>query len=125
MPAVMGSRERLWSIYGAAWGWPPATMTREEDEEDLQHHEDEIQAQKSFNYALFDDQETELLGCVYIDPTDLSGADAEISWWVRDEYVGTAVEAELDALVPRWIADDWPFVRPRIGPPTVEPTGQR
>ena len=24
MPAVMGSRERLWSIYGEAWGWPPA-----------------------------------------------------------------------------------------------------
>jgi RimJ/RimL family protein N-acetyltransferase len=124
MPAVMGSRERLWSIYGAAWGWPPATMTREEDEEDLQHHEDEIQAQKSFNYALFDDQETELLGCIYIDPTDLPGSDAEISWWVRDEYVGTAVEAELDVLVPRWIAEDWPFIRPRFGPPTVEPSGQ-
>jgi RimJ/RimL family protein N-acetyltransferase len=125
MPAVMGSRERLWSIYGAAWGWPPATMTREEDEEDLQHHEHEIRAHESFNYALLDDQETELLGCVYIDPTDLPGADAEISWWVRDEYAGTAVEAELDALVPRWIAEDWPFVRPHIGPPTVEPTGQR
>jgi RimJ/RimL family protein N-acetyltransferase len=125
MPAVMGSRERLWSIYGAAWGWPPATMTREEDEEDLQHHEDEIQAHESFNYALFDDQETELLGCIYIDPTDLPGSDAEISWWVRDEYVGTAVEAELDALVPRWIAEDWPFVRPRFGPPTVDPSGQR
>ena len=26
-PAVMGSRERLWSIYGEPWGWPPATMT--------------------------------------------------------------------------------------------------
>ena len=25
--AVMGSRERLWSIYGQAWGWPPETMT--------------------------------------------------------------------------------------------------
>ena len=23
MLAVMGSRERLWSIYGTAWGWPP------------------------------------------------------------------------------------------------------
>ena len=22
MVAVMGSRERLWSIYGEAWGWP-------------------------------------------------------------------------------------------------------
>jgi hypothetical protein len=21
-PAVMGSRERLWSIFGRAWGWP-------------------------------------------------------------------------------------------------------
>ncbi len=35
MPAVMGSRERLWSIYGEAWGWPPATMTAEQDREDL------------------------------------------------------------------------------------------
>ena len=24
LPAVMGSRDRLWSIYGEAWGWPPA-----------------------------------------------------------------------------------------------------
>ena len=61
MPAVMGSRERLWSRYGAAWGWPPATLTREQDQEDLQHHEDEIEAHGSFNYALFDRDETELI----------------------------------------------------------------
>jgi hypothetical protein len=24
-PAVMGSRERLWRIYGEAWGWRPRT----------------------------------------------------------------------------------------------------
>ena len=64
----MGSRQRLWSRYGAAWGWPPATLTREQDQEDLQHHEDEIEAHESFNYALFDRDETELIGCVYIDP---------------------------------------------------------
>ena len=34
MVAVMGSQERLWSIYGQAWGWPPATMTAEQDRED-------------------------------------------------------------------------------------------
>ena len=28
MVAVMGSRERLWSIYGEAWGWPPADDDR-------------------------------------------------------------------------------------------------
>jgi len=117
MLAVMGSRERLWSIYGAAWGWPPVSMTREQDAADLQRHADEMETHESFNYALFDEAETELIGCIYIDPTDLPDADAEISWWVRDEHVGTEVEAALDALVPRWIAADWPLHRPRLGPP--------
>jgi RimJ/RimL family protein N-acetyltransferase len=105
LPAVMGSQQRLWSIYGEAWGWPPATMTHEQDREDLARHEAEIEAHQSFNYALFDADETELLGCVYIDPPEKEGgADAEISWWVVDALVGSDVERELDALVPRWIA---------------------
>lgn len=113
MPAVMGSRERLWSIYGEAWGWPPAGMTTEQDREDLQRHQDEIETHESFNYALFDAGETELVGCVYIDPAEKPGADADISWWVRDEYVGSAVEAALDDLVPAWVARDWPLNAPR------------
>jgi hypothetical protein len=39
-PAVMGSRERLWSVFGAAWGWPAAT-TWEQDRADLVRHEAE------------------------------------------------------------------------------------
>jgi hypothetical protein len=113
MPAVMGSQERLWSIYGQAWGWPPASMTAEEDRVDLARHEAEIEAHESFNYALFDAAETQLLGCVYIDPPEKVGADAEISWWVVDPLVGTPVEAALDELVPKWIARDWPLTRPR------------
>jgi RimJ/RimL family protein N-acetyltransferase len=114
MPAVMGSQQRLWSIYGKAWGWPPETMTAEQDRQDLQRHAEEMQTHESFNYALFDADETELIGCCYIDPTDKPGADADISWWVRDEYVGTEVEAALDELVPRWIAAEWPFEAPRL-----------
>lgn len=113
MPAVMGSRERLWSIYGAAWGWPPAGMTAEQDRADLARHEAEIEAHESFNYALLDADETALLGCVYVDPPEREGADAEISWWVVDRLVGSPLERELDALVPRWIAEDWPLTRPR------------
>ena len=114
LPAVLGSQPRLWSIYGEAWGWPPATMTREQDREDLARHEAEIEAHESFNYALLDADETELLGCVYIDPPEKAGgADAEISWWVVDALVGSDVERELDAMVPRWIAEDWPLTTPR------------
>jgi len=113
MPAVMGSQQRLWSIFGNAWGWPPATMTIEQDCEDLLHHEREIAAHLSFNYALFDDAETELLGCVYIDPPEKVGADAEVSWWVRDEYLGSDVEHALNQVVPRWLASSWPFTAVR------------
>ncbi|WP_441249256.1 N-acetyltransferase [Kitasatospora sp. McL0602] len=108
-PAVMGSRERLWSIYGEAWGWPPASMTYQQDYDDLVRHADEIEAHKSFNYALFDNAGTELLGCVYIDPPEKTGFDAEISWWVVDGQVGTDLERTLDALVPRWLSEEWPF----------------
>jgi RimJ/RimL family protein N-acetyltransferase len=113
MVAVMGSRERLWSMYGEAWGWPPATMTPEQDRVDLQHHADEMERNESFNFALFDADETALLGCVYIEPTDKPGADADIMWWVVDDLVGTDVEAALDAFVPAWIAEAWPLDRPR------------
>jgi hypothetical protein len=113
-PAVMRSRERLWSIYGEAWGWPPATMTYEEDREDLAHHEAEIAAHLSFNYALLDAEESALLGCVYLDPPEKAGADVEVSWWVVDELVGTEVEAELDRTVPQWLAREWPFTQPRV-----------
>ena len=112
-PAVMGSQPRLWSIFGPAWGWPPASMTYQQDVEDLVRHEAEIAAHQSFNYALFDDAETALLGCVYIDPPEKQGADAEISWWVVDAQAGTGLERAVDALVPKWIAASWPFTQPR------------
>ena len=113
MIAVMGSQPRLWSIYGKAWGWPPPDMSAEADRLDLARHAAEMETHESFNYALFDADETALLGCVYIDPPEKPGADAEISWWVVDECVGTDLETALDEFVPRWIAEVWPLDAPR------------
>ncbi|SFT55878.1 hypothetical protein SAMN04487904_103427 [Actinopolyspora lacussalsi subsp. righensis] len=113
-PAVMGSQERLWEIFGPAWGWPRETMTYEEDRVELLRHESEAAAHRSFNYALLDEAETAILGCVYVDPPERIGADGEVSWWVVDELVGGDSEEALDALVPRWIATEWPFRNPRL-----------
>ena len=112
-PAVMGSRTRLWSKYGALWGWPPPDMTYAADRADLAHHEAEIAAHLSFNYAVLDRDETELLGCVYIDPPPAEGspegADAVASWWVIDREADGDLELALDAFVPRWLAETWCF----------------
>ena len=111
-PAVMGSRERLWAKYGASWGWPPSTMSPAQDAEDLARHERDIEALEAFNYAVLDAGETELLGCVYIDPPDddsPAGTDAVTSWWVVDHHAGGALDAALEEFVPGWLADTWGF----------------
>lgn len=115
-PAVMGSRETLWARYGEPWGWPPATMTYEQDREDLAHHEAEIASQTAFNYAVLDAGETELLGCVYIDPPELAGpvgtpagTDAVVSWWLVDGCASSELERALAEALPRWLTDTWGF----------------
>ena len=135
--AVMGSRVRLWQRYGEAWGWPPATMTLEQDRADLAHHEAEMTRGEAFNYAVLDEDESELLGCVYIDPPPAAtrpgrppaaprpgvppaatrpGADAVVSWWVVDHAVGTELERALAEFVPRWLRDTWHFKSVEFAP---------
>ncbi len=113
-PAVMGSRERLWTIFGDLWGWPPESLTFEEDAADLARHEMEMSENRSFNYAFLDQQEKALAGCVYIDPPERTGADADISWWVVDDLVSTTLASSLDTLIPQWITECWPFHKPRF-----------
>ena len=55
-----------------------------------------------------------LLGCVYIDPPERVGADADISWWVVDELAESPLALSLDEIVPQWIAVSWPFREPRF-----------
>jgi hypothetical protein len=108
----MGSHERLWAKYGGMWGWPPADMTYEFDRKDLARHADEIAAHVSFNYAVLNSDETQLFGCVYIDPPDErvpNDADAVVSWWVVDREAGGELERALDRLVPHWLGERWPF----------------
>ena len=113
-PAVMGSQSSLWARYGASWGWPPATMTFEQDRADLARHEREIEAHESFNYAVLTADETELVGCVYVEPPGSEhgappGTDAVWSWWVVDSEVGGPLDAALHEFVPRWLEEAWGF----------------
>ncbi len=113
-PAVMGSRVRLWSIFGEPWGWPPASMTVEQDQADLARHEREIREHLSFNYAVLDSAESRLFGCVYVDPPERAGADADVCWWVIDEEVGGPLDEMLLDFIPQWLADAWPFSNARF-----------
>ena len=109
--AVASVQPRLWRMYGTAWGWPPVGITREQEVADLQHHADEMDRHESFNYAIFPTNESELLGCLYIDPVetdDPARVEAEVSWWLIDKARASLQEA-LDAFAHQWLREHWPF----------------
>ncbi len=47
------------------------------------------------------------LGCLYINPTELAGYDAEVFCWVRASHV--ALDGTLYDALRAWIDTAWPF----------------
>lgn len=111
--AVASVQPRLWRMYGTAWGWPPVGITREQEVDDLQRHADEMDRHESFNYAILPADESELLGCFYIDPIqtgDSDSTEAEVSWWLIDS-ARAELQETLDRFARQWLRDRWPFTR--------------
>jgi len=106
--AVMSSAERLRERF-PLWGWPEDGMTMEEDLVELGWHQKEAQLRRSFNYAVMAPDESRLLGCVYVDPPEKRGADADVALWVRADEEGGDLEQVLEAAVREWLVAEWPF----------------
>jgi RimJ/RimL family protein N-acetyltransferase len=76
---------------------------------DLQAHADDFENRIGFTYTVLDPATDDVIGCVYIYPTDGEEHDARVQSWV------TASRAELDVplwrAVSGWLAEAWPFER--------------
>ncbi len=113
--AVMSSRERLWSLFGAGWGWPPADLSLMQDLIDLGWHQKEFQLRRAFNWAVLTPDQRTLLGCCYLDPPETPDVDAQAFYWVRTDRVASGLEDRLSAVYRGWLASAWPL--PRIAWP--------
>jgi hypothetical protein len=107
--AWLSSVEHIRSSPGwAASSWPHP-MTLEENLADLVRHANDFAARTGFTYTVLapSDDETRVIGCVYIYPGRQAGTDASVRSWV------TADEAALDAVlyhvVSAWLKERWPF----------------
>ena len=107
--AVMTNREHLWDLFGASWGWPPEDLTLEQDLIDLGWHQKESQIRSSFVYAAMSPDERRMLGCIYVDPSEKEGFDAEVYFWARVDASDTDLENDLSEVVRGWISSEWPF----------------
>ena len=88
--AVMESQERLRA--GSPNGWPRPGFTLEENRADLVRHEAEFLARDAFAYTMVTSKDDQVLGCLYINPSE--EADADVYMWVREsrreELIGPA-----------------------------------
>ena len=98
--AVLESQERLWVIYGRGRATGRHAADGRSGPYDLAHREADATQHRSFTYALFDLGETELLGCVDIDPAPDGGGRRRGRWWVVDWLVDSPVERALDESCP-------------------------
>lgn len=105
--AVLSSSEHLQSLDPDS-DWPEG-LTRQQNLIDLGWHQKEFQRRTSFAYTVVNPEDTRTLGCVYIYPSELTQADAEVFLWARQSELASGLEARLFAAVRRWITEDWPF----------------
>ena len=86
----------------------PTEMSLERNLTDLERHARDFGERIGFTYSVLDGDD--VIGYVYIYPTEEDGHDAEVSSWV------TASRAELDRslwqTVSDWLAERWPFDAP-------------
>jgi heme oxygenase len=107
--AVVTSTEHLKTIWpGGSW---PDGLTLEQDLIDLGWHQKEFQRRRSFAYTVVTPSESQVTGCVYINPTSKRGYDAVVYLWARQSELKGGLESRLYAAVREWVAKEWPFKR--------------
>ena len=106
--AVMSSIEHLNKKF-PNWGWPKKDLTLEQNLIDLGWHQKEFQIRSSFAYTVVSLDESQVLGCIYIDPSDKSNFDAEIHLWIRPSELDKGLDSILFDSVKKWISENWSF----------------
>ena len=101
--AVMESGDRLreWTPNN----WPRQGFSLAENRRDLVRHEYEFHMRIAFAYTVVTLDESCVIGCVYISPSE--SHDALVEFWMRDSHVELTVG--LESALRNWVADCWPF----------------
>lgn len=107
--AVMTSVEHLKTIWPDG-SWPDG-LTFEQNLIDLGWHQKEFQLRRSFAYTVVTPSESQVTGCVYINPTAKRRYDAVVYLWARQSELEGGLERRLYAAVREWIGKEWPFKR--------------
>jgi RimJ/RimL family protein N-acetyltransferase len=111
--ALMSSKAllRQWSQSD----WPSDNFSLEDDLIDLQRHEQEHLKRQSFTFTIFNLDESECLGCIYIYPPSpvlrQHNYEALVAFWVRQSRLSDALDQRILKALLDWFKQEWAFTR--------------
>jgi hypothetical protein len=73
---------------------------------DLERHAEDFRLRRGFTYTVLG-AEGDVIGCVYIYPSDEDGVDAQVRSWVRADRGDE--DLPLFEALSAWLQADWPF----------------
>ncbi|MGI9030133.1 MAG: N-acetyltransferase [Ilumatobacteraceae bacterium] len=88
---------------------PPAGMSLAENRADLQRHAEDFVRRRGFTYTVLDIETDDVIGCVYIYPSDRADHDADVRSWVCADRA--ELDGQLASTVASWLDGDWPVRR--------------
>jgi hypothetical protein len=86
---------------------PPFVPTVAESLVDLGWHQKEFELRRSFAYTVVAPDESQVLGCVYLNPSETH--DARVNMWVRKSAWEDGLDPVLESAVRAWLDREWPF----------------
>lgn len=107
--AWTSSIDHIRSTPGFPWeGWP-TPMSLAENLGDLEQHAADFEARTGFTYTVLSPADRDVIGCVYVYPSQEPGHDASVRSWVRASH--ERLDEPLWAFVSDWLSTAWPFDR--------------
>lgn len=88
--------------------WPTESFTLDQNKRDLAAKEKKFERRHSFTYTVVSPDESQVLGCVYVNK-GIRGPDAAVFMWVRRSAQDAGLDSRLEAAVRNWMERDWPF----------------
>jgi hypothetical protein len=86
---------------------PPFVSTVADNLVDLGWHQKEFQLRRSFAYTVVAPDESRVLGCAYIYPSE--SHDARVWMWVRRDAWEDGLDPLVEAALRDWVEREWPF----------------
>lgn len=103
--AWQSSVQELQGIFGPGHEWPKAEYTKTKNLEDLQRHYREFECGEAYAYTILSPDQSLCIGCVYIQPPQVTAYDAHVDFWFRNSH--KHLEAPFLVWLKNWLARDW------------------